>query len=286
MNDANNRLILGFADRRNPARDAGASASAVAPALTAPMRRLSWHCRNENSVYGTSGTGLPRSVASRSSSSIPSRLDLREEGASGELIKRRRTSSPESERWRTSLTRRRARKKPIAWRRSTASFNLDHLAIYLGQEARAELASDEENYPPTELALLLKFVMGPRLRISRRTLWETSRWRRGLGRRRCPSDYALWLPRSEAWEVDGDFALFLMEQLDAEDSRIEFAIAQAACWPHAGDSGEQMLARYNRLLERSRATQWFVVEEEQGEGITAPVAKPVFGSFRTSGGEG
>lgn len=70
---------------------------------------------------------------------------------------------------------------------------------------------------------------------------------------------------AEAWEVDGDFAIFLMEQLDAEDSRVEFAMAQAACWPHAGDSGEQMLARYNRLLERSRATQWFVVEEDKDE---------------------
>jgi len=37
--------------------------------------------------------------------------------------------------------------------------NLDHLAIYLGQEARAELAADEENYPADELALVLKFVM-------------------------------------------------------------------------------------------------------------------------------
>jgi hypothetical protein len=26
-----------------------------------------------------------------------------------------------------------------------------------------------------------------------------------------------------------------------------------------------MLARYNRLLERSRATQWFVVEEDKDE---------------------
>ena len=37
--------------------------------------------------------------------------------------------------------------------------NLDHLAIYLGQEARAVLAADEENYPADELALLLKFIM-------------------------------------------------------------------------------------------------------------------------------
>lgn len=37
--------------------------------------------------------------------------------------------------------------------------NLDHLALYLGDVARAELASDEENYPADELALLLKFIM-------------------------------------------------------------------------------------------------------------------------------
>lgn len=61
--------------------------------------------------------------------------------------------------------------------------------------------------------------------------------------------------------MDGDFALFLMEQLDAEDGRIEFAIAQAACWPHAGDNGEGMATRYNRLLDRSRTAQWFVSED-------------------------
>lgn len=56
-----------------------------------------------------------------------------------------------------------------------------------------------------------------------------------------------------------------MEQLDAEDARVEFAIAQAAVWPHAGDNGEAMLERYNRLLDRSREVQWFVPEHKNDD---------------------
>lgn len=37
--------------------------------------------------------------------------------------------------------------------------NIDHLGIYLGDAARDELLSDEENYPADELAVLLKFIM-------------------------------------------------------------------------------------------------------------------------------
>lgn len=56
-----------------------------------------------------------------------------------------------------------------------------------------------------------------------------------------------------------------METLDAEDSRVELAIAGAACLPHLGEDRDQATARYDALREITSATRWFIASEELTE---------------------
>lgn len=70
-----------------------------------------------------------------------------------------------------------------------------------------------------------------------------------------------------------------MEQLDAEDSRLELAAGQAACLPHVGEDGDDVRARYRTLAEITTASRWFIPSEETSEEFYKSEWRSLFQQF-------